>query len=67
MLKATETKTDVVALLDHPELHDAAIEAMVQWADVAGIPDLEAAAQRHPERAWKFWNAIDRIKRKAAG
>ena len=63
IMKASEARSEVVALLDSPDLHEQAAEALVAWNKIETIPDLEAAKQRHPEWGWDFDQAIQSIKR----
>jgi HEAT repeat protein len=63
LLRASETRSDVIALLDSPDLHQPAAQALATWGKMDTIPDLQAAMQRHPEWGWDFDNAIQRIKR----
>lgn len=63
VLKASEARSEVVALLDSPELHAQAAHALAEWNKIETVPDLEAARQRHPEWGWEFDDAIKRIKR----
>jgi len=63
LLRASEVKSDVIALLDSPQFHGPAAQALGEWGKVESIPDLEAAKQRHPEWTLDFNNALQRIQR----
>ncbi len=62
LLKASEARADLIALLDSPDLHETAAIALATWNREDFIPELEGALKRHPEWHPVFDEAIRIIK-----